>query len=121
MKMRWLLPKKLLPFYLAELNSYQQCLSQKNFAKAWRHLERAHIMGQAFPVPHTQVHWHMLLFGLRTRNFSEISGQAVRLVLGFIGSLIGKYPVGNTGGANVPMLQNMPIPDDIAQLLKENN
>ncbi len=119
MKIRFRLPPKLAPYYATELQQHHKYVAQKDYKKAWHHLERAHIIGQAFPVPHTQVHWLMLLSGLRTHNFAEISGQAVRLVLGFIGSLVGKYPVGNTGGANVPMLQQMPIPPDLEQILKE--
>ncbi|WP_235010129.1 DUF3703 domain-containing protein [Algoriphagus boritolerans] len=34
-----------------------------------------------------------------------------------IKSFVGRIPVGNTGGANVPPLRPMEIPDDLAILL----
>ncbi len=55
---------------------------------------------------------------LRRRDRKEIVGQLVRLVLAGPGSLTGKYPVGNTGGANVSAFAPMPIPDDLRAVLE---
>lgn len=66
---------------------------------------------------HTQVHLLMLWHGLRTRNGREILGQLPRIVFGFLGSLVGRVPTGNTGGANVKAEQLMPIPTDLQALL----
>ncbi len=55
---------------------------------------------------------------LRRRDRKEIVGQVVRLVLAGPGSLNGKYPVGNTGGANVSAFAPMPIPDDLRAVLE---
>jgi hypothetical protein len=63
----------------------------------------------------------MLGHGLRTRNLREIMGQLPRIVLGFLGSFVGRVPVGNTGGANVPAEQPMPIPPDLQALLTTAN
>jgi hypothetical protein len=41
----------------------------------------------------------------------------VRLTVAGPGSLTGRYPVGNTGGARVNALTPMPIPADLAPLL----
>ncbi|MDZ7650184.1 MAG: DUF3703 domain-containing protein [Cytophagales bacterium] len=72
---------------------------------AWQHLERAHILGQPWAVEHTQVHWLMLKFGFRIKDTKEIIGQLPRLLVGGVKSFVGKIPVGNTGGANVPPLR----------------
>ena len=59
----------------------------------------------------------LLRHGLRTRNLREIAGQLPRIVFGFLGSLIGRVPTGNTGGANVPAEQPMPIPAELQAIL----
>ncbi|MDX1913385.1 MAG: DUF3703 domain-containing protein [Saprospiraceae bacterium] len=47
----------------------------------------------------------------------EVLGQITRLVFGGVKSFVGKVPVGNTGGANVPPLQPMEIPEDLRRIL----
>ena len=83
----------------------------------WNHLERAHILSQPMAVPHVRTHLSMIGSALRRRDGREIAGQAVRLVLAGPGSLTGRYPVGNTGGANVSAFAPMPIPDDLRAIL----
>ena len=89
--------------------------------KAWSHLERAHIIGQAFPKEHSLVHWKMLLFGFKIKNWKEIRGQILRLIFGGVKSFVGTIPIGNTGGANVPALLPMEIPEDIKLILKSKD
>jgi hypothetical protein len=83
----------------------------------WRHLERAHVLSQPMAVPHVRTHVAMLGYGLRRRDRREIVGQMVRLVVAAPGTWTGRYPVGNTGGANVSALKPMPIPDDLQAVL----
>ena len=85
---------------------------------AWRHLERAHILGQPYPMEHTAVHWKMLLYGFKTKIAKEIIGQLPRLLVGGVKSWAGMIPVGNTGGANVSPIRPMPIPDDLQQIMR---
>ena len=65
----------------------------------------------------TQVHWLMLKFGIKIKSNREILGQLPRLLVGGIKSFVGIIPVGNTGGANVPPLKRMEIPEDLKKLL----
>ena len=58
---------------------------------AFRHLERAHVLGQQFVAPHVRSHLGMLRIGVA--------------------------PNGNTGGANVGLLVSMEIPDDLKALI----
>ena len=74
----------------------------------WAHLERAHILSQPMAVAHLRTHFAMLAAGMRRRDRAEVLGQ---------GSWTGRYPVGNTGGANVSALRPMPIPDDLRAIL----
>ena len=83
----------------------------------WRHLERAHVLSQPMAVAHVRTHVAMLGYGVRHRDRREIVGQLVRLVVAAPGTWTGRYPVGNTGGANVSALEPMPIPDDLQDVL----
>ena len=67
--------------------------------------------------PHVRTHLAMLGVGVRRRRGREIVGQAVRLVVAGPGSWSGRYPVGNTGGADVSALRPMPVPDDLRATL----
>ncbi|GAB2545403.1 hypothetical protein GCM10027189_30210 [Rufibacter soli] len=119
MKLNSNMPKKLRPFYRQEINAYHEGMLKGDLQVAWVHLERAHILGQPYPLEHTAVHFQMLLFGVRTRNVKEIVGQIPRLLVGGIKSWAGKIPVGNTGGANVPPLKPLPIPYDLQAIIRQ--
>jgi hypothetical protein len=112
------IPKYLYPFYDAELEKGKQLLIQGKLQECWRHYERAHIIGQRFPIQHTYVHWLMLKFAFTIKSNKEIFGQITRLIFGGVKSFVGKVPIGNTGGANVPPLKPMKIPLDIQEMLK---
>ena len=83
----------------------------------WRHLERAHILSQPLPGPHLRTHADMFAAAWRRRDARELTGQTIRLLLAVPGSVSGRYPVGNTGGADVSAFQPMPVPDDLRPLL----
>jgi hypothetical protein len=83
----------------------------------WAHLERAHILSQPLAGPHVRTHAAMLAVALRRRDGRELVGQLFRIVVAAPGSATGKYPVGNTGGADVSAFAPMPVPDDLQPLL----
>ena len=56
-----------------------------------------------------------------SKSAKEVFGQITRLVFGGVKSFVGKIPVGNTGGANVPPLQPMEIPGDLDTILKSHS
>ena len=84
---------------------------------AFRHLERAHILGQQYAAPHVRTHVAMLRIGVQRRDLREIAGQLVRIPAAAIGSAIGVAPGGNTGGASVGLFARMEIPPDLKALL----
>ena len=45
-------------------------------------------------------------------------GQIIRLIVAAPGSWSGRVPIGNTGRSDVPLMQPMPVPDELAALLK---
>ena len=116
MKFNTTLPSELAPYYYAELEKYSVAYTAGNLESAWNHLERAHIMGQKYPYAHSFVHWRMLQFGFRIKSGKEILGQIPRLIFGGVKSFVGKIPVGNPGGANVPPLKPFPIASDIQEI-----
>jgi len=118
MKLYWKMPDGLTAHFKSELNNYRENFAKQNLSVAWRHLERAHIIGQPYPVEHTHVHWKMLVFAFKIKNAKEIFGQIPRLLVGGVKSFVGKIPVGNTGGANVPPLQPMEIPEDLKEIMR---
>lgn len=118
MKVYWKMPSALYVSFSRELLLYDQYFKARDLQMAWRHLERAHILGQPWAVEHTNVHWLMLKFGFSIKDRREIIGQIPRLLFGGVKSFVGKIPAGNTGGSKVPPLKPMSIPKDIAELLR---
>lgn len=114
------MPDRLKPFFLTELENASKYFSMNDFRSSWYHLERAHILAQPYPYPHTLVHWKMLRFGIKIKDSKEIMGQIPRLLVGGIKSFVGEIPVGNTGGANVPPLKSMEIPEELKRIIEEN-
>lgn len=102
--------------YDAEMAAAVDHYNTGNFPLAFFHLERAHILGQSFPIAHTRAHWWMLKVGWKRRDFVEITGQIPRIVGSLLFSRIW-VPKGNTGGARVPGFKSMPIPADLQTLL----
>lgn len=81
------------------------------------YLERAHVIGQAFVVPHARSHWLMLKVEFRRRRPVAAFGQILRIALGVLGSAVGVVPVGNTGGSNVSMFKRMPIAPELQDII----
>ena len=84
---------------------------------AWRSLERAHVLSQAFAGPHLRVHLSMAAFAWRRWDVRELLGQLPRLLLAAPGSWLGRAPKGNTGGSDVGIFTPMEIPKDLQSLL----
>jgi hypothetical protein len=101
----------------AELEAARDREVSGDSASAWRHLERAHILSQPFAMPHIRVHGRMFGLAWRARLWREVLGQLPRLVLAGPGSVFGRAPIGNTGGADVGIFTPMTIPDDLGSVL----
>jgi hypothetical protein len=103
--------------WAAERDRARTARVRGDFTEEWRHLERAHILSQPLAWPHLVTHAAMLAAAWRRRDRRELAGQLLRLLLAVPGSVSGRYPAGNTGGADVSAFQPMPIPDDLRSLL----
>jgi hypothetical protein len=113
------MPDSLQPYYEKELRAYHASLQENNLQQAWQHLERAHVICQAYPFQHSYVHWKMLQFGIKIKSPKEVIGQVPRLLLGGVKSFVGKIPVGNTGGADIPPLKALPIDPEIMEIFEK--
>jgi len=87
----------------------QRQIDDKNVALAWKLLEDAHIFSQPFPAQHLYVHWEMLKFAYRLKDYREVAGQLIRTLLAVPASTLGIYPEGNTGRCNVGLFEAMPV------------
>jgi hypothetical protein len=103
--------------FVTELRAAREAEARRDLPSAWRHLERAHILSQAYAGPHVRVHARMLAFGWRRRNRHEVLGQLVRMLVAGPGSWLGRAPLGNSGGADVGIFTPMAIPEDLRRLL----
>jgi hypothetical protein len=104
--------------YKAEMTVAVNHYDAGNLQLAFSHLERAHILGQSFPIEHARAHWWMLKVGWRNRDIVEIIGQIPRILGALLFSRLW-VPIGNTGGARVPPFQSMPIPEELQILLNK--
>lgn len=97
----------------AELARADDSIARGELDAAFAHLERAHVLGQDLVVPHVRSHGRMLALELRRRRPAAAFGQAVRVVLGALGSALGSVPAGNTGGSDVGLFRRMPIDPEL--------
>jgi hypothetical protein len=84
---------------------------------AFKHLERAHILGQNSTWLHTQTHIRMMRWGWRQSSSREVTGQLFRIFGAATKTAFGLIPAGNTGGSNVSPFRRMPVPRDLQTLM----
>jgi len=95
----------------------QQAILQQQWAAAMAQLKRAHVLGQLAVWPHVYTHWLMLVVAWQQRQFGAVVGQLIRMVLGVIGSAVGKVPTGNTGDSEISMFLSLPIDPELQQIM----
>ena len=111
--------------YARELELARALLAQGELDAAHSHLERAHVIGQAHAGAHMRVHARMLALEWRRRRPLAVLGQAVRIVLGGLGSAVGVVPTGNTGntgntgGSDISMFKRLPVAPELQALIDD--
>jgi len=100
-----------------EIALEREFIAAGNLDRAFRHLERAHVIGQAFVRPHAKAHWLMFTLEIRRGRLAAAVGQAVRIILGIVGSAVGVIPVGNTGGTDISMFKRLPIAPELQKII----
>lgn len=104
----------------AEMEAARGLIGTGDLDRTMAHLERAHVLGQYHMAPHVITHWWMLRVALKRRRLGDAIGQVLRIVLGAIGSAVGKVPHGNTGGSDVNMFKPMPIDPQLGELVERD-
>lgn len=104
-----------------EIRSARALMHQNEHGRAFVHLERAHVLGQQHAVPHVLSHWLMLRVAVHRREPAAILGQAARIVLGAVGSVVGSVPTGNTGGTNISMFKHLPIEPELMEIMEDRD
>ena len=112
--------QRLITTWTQERRAATEAIRRNDPSQAWNHLERAHILSQPMAGRHVRTHLAMLRFAVRTVRPHEVVGQLFRTLVAAPGSWSGRYPLGNTGGANVSAFAPMEIPDDLRPLLTPN-
>jgi Protein of unknown function (DUF3703) len=111
--------ERIRPHVERELETAATLERQGDLDGAFRHLERAHVLGQRDTYWHVKVHTEMLRVAAKRNDPKELSGQVLRIVGAATKTPLGVYPSGNTGGANVSPIQPMPIPSELQALIDE--
>lgn len=114
---RWFLPPVIAEAYARELALSRAAERDGDDAAAWRHLERAHILGLIAVWPHIGIHLRMLRFAVVHWDRQEIAGQLLRVVIAGPGSYSGQVPLGDTGATRAPS-PPAPVPEDLAAALR---
>lgn len=103
----------------ASMSEASRLLATGDAPAAFARLERAHVLGQRDFGPHLRVHARMLRVAWSRGDGREVRGQVLRLALVPLGHLLGRLPLGNTGGANVSAFQPMDVPAELQRLLDD--
>lgn len=106
--------RRIHPHVRAEIAAANAAELRGDHAGGFRHLERAHVLGQNSTAHHVLAHLHMLAWAARRRDAREVIGQILRVIGAAIGTWAGLVPSGNTGGSRISGFRSMPIPDDLA-------
>jgi hypothetical protein len=109
--------KAIRPYVTQEIQQAKLRWATGQRDQAFRHLERAHVLGQSSTVQHVRTHWHMFVWGICSKSFREALGQVVRMFGAATKTAIGLVPSGNTGGSNVSPFKPLPVPQDLAAIL----
>jgi hypothetical protein len=104
-----------------EISLGRGLMAAGDLERAFRHLERAHVIGQNFVGAHSKAHWLMLTLEVRRGRGSAAFGQVVRLVLGAIGSAVGVVPTGNTGATDISMFKRLPIAPELQEIIDDSS
>ncbi len=106
--------------FKTELKKAKTAIAAQDFETAWIALQRAHILGQRDAVAHTIAHWKMLKLAWKQRDFREVRGQLLPVLIAApLTLLYGQIRALRGGKANVSDSEQMAVPEDIQQILNQ--
>ena len=83
----------------------------------WEWLMAAHVVGQHDATMHLDCHRRMARLARDSRDWSELAGQVLRILLLPLGHLVGRVPEVNIGRAGVGVTQCMAPPEPVQVLI----
>ncbi len=110
--------KNIKPYIKIQLEAAHKARTDNDSSLEFRHLENAHVLGQASTYWHTLVHFKMLAWSVRNRVLREFFGQIFRIIGAATKTAFGLIPEGNTGGANISPFKSLPIPAEFAEIIQ---
>jgi len=84
------------PHWDLEISASKEAASIGDKEAEFKHLERAHVLGQYSTFLHTKTHILMMFWRIRNRNYQEIAGQIFRILGAVTKTIFGLIPSGNT-------------------------
>lgn len=108
---------RIAPHVARELQCSERAEQAGNLAASFRHLERAHVLGQSSTYEHVRVHVRMLRWAIGNGPAREAFGQVLRIAGAATMTPLGLIPTGNTGGSDISPFQRLPIPGDLSDII----
>jgi hypothetical protein len=106
--------------FKANLDRAKTAIATQDFETAWIALQYAHILGQRDAIAHTIAHWNMLKLAWKQKDFREVRGQLMPVLLAVpLTLLYGQIRSLRGGKANLKDSERMSIPEDIQQILDQ--
>lgn len=102
-----------------EISLFREAKIIHNHESCFRHLSRAHILSQSSTFNHLRIHWLMFGYAIGRKDYGEVMGQILRLLVTVPGHLLGRVPVGNIGWSTVGLVEELPIPEDLRKVIEE--
>lgn len=102
-----------------EISLYSEARIKGDHQLCLLHLGRAHIISQYKWFHHFYVHFLMLEYSWKIKDWIEVWGQVIRLMASIPGHLFKGLPRGNTGWSNIPLRESMPLPKDLEKIFKQ--
>ena len=109
--------KNIAPYVENELAKANEAEQKGDYLSAFKYLENAHVLGQASTYWHVKVHYLMMRWGVRQKDFNDVVGQIIRIIGSAVLTKIKGVPVGNTGGSDVSPVKVMPIKAKHAEII----
>jgi hypothetical protein len=105
-----------IPLLLNELKLYTEARAINDHNSCFKHLGRAHIISQLRWFHHFYVHFLMFEYAWRRKDYKEVRGQFLRLVVTIPGHFFKKLPTGNIGWSTIGLRETKPVPEDLKRL-----
>lgn len=100
-----------------EISLYTNARVKGDHQLCIHHLGRAHIISQYKWFHHFYVHFLMYEYAWKRKDYKEVRGQLLRLLVTIPGHILKRLPSGNIGWSTIGLMETRPLPFDLQKLL----